>query len=1210
MRSILRIVISSEHFSHFVSSECLYEFHINRHARMYYHVDEALFESTGNVVFPNFRAVHQLAYSINSQRGVLHEPAKQVRAGALNAFGLLDEIHHFLIRVYDEQENKGTIQRAYRFLEKRLGKTALEKTLRTFLAEFPPKAVYTNAVTLDEYFSGSTAGRLHCHIAIEEMIMLYLENINPANKPFRELFDDTVIAESTLYSTLFAELNKFFSTEKPFGPENKPLLEALKTPIYRHPESIEAQLKYVKEKWKILLTPKFLERIESSFAFTQEEEQFLWNLLHPADGGTEAQTVVPEYKKVQLTPERLKELRLRGVKPEDFMYEEPERFTPDIDWMPNVVLIAKNTYVWLDQLSKKYRRNIRRLDDIPDEELDLLARWHFNGLWLIGVWERSPASKKIKQLSGNSDAVSSAYSLYDYEIAHDLGGEDAFRNLAQRAWQRGIRLAGDMVPNHMGIYSRWVREHPEYFIQTDSPPYPNYRFTGVNLSDDPNIELRIEDGYWNRSDAAVVFQRIDKRNGNICYIYHGNDGTHMPWNDTAQLNLLRADVREAIIQNIFHVARKFSIIRFDAAMTLAKKHFQRLWYPMPGTAGVPSRQDYSMTRAEFDALFPKEFWREVVDRINEEMPQTLLLAEAFWLMEGYFVRTLGMHRVYNSAFMHMLMKEENEKYRSLIKNTLEFNPEILKRYVNFMSNPDEKTAVEQFGKDDKYFGVAIMMVTLPGLPMFAHGQIEGFYEKYGMEYQRAYYNETPDEWLIHRHEREIFPLMQKRYLFSHVHNFEFYDFLDDRGFVNENVFAYSNRAGNERALIFYHNAYAECKGYIRYSLQKAIGEGENLRSVSLAEALNIRTDEHSFYRFRERRSNTEYLVSGKLIAERGWRMELRAYQYAVFTDFVELNDSTGDLTEIARQLDGRGTDHLDQLLAIQQLRPFHLAIKELLVDASQATREKIEDKFLAALEQLKAYVHSDVTVEKFKPEVSTFISMAKRFFDASYPQKTNVETVSTFSFTFVLLYHMLVLCKKVIESEQSRKELMGTQDIIEKLHLQQVIVRLFENNSALARKYVQLYSILLQVHNRMIATQVPIPTIIEHILNDFTTADFLGVNQHEDVWYFNKEQFELLMTWLLSLQFLYTHNEVTTVNPFLQEKKRFHKMCTVVNDMARHSEYKVEKLKELSLSQKFYFAKDEDARKENIVPVLKKRKTKRTTKSFEVKKITRRKPLS
>ena len=120
----------------------------------------------------------------------------------------------------------------------------------------------------------------------------------------------------------------------------------------------------------------------------------------------------------------------------------------------------------------------------------------------------------------------------------------------------------------------------------------------------------------------------------------------------------------------------------------------------------------------------------------------LLLAEAFWLLEGYFVRTLGMHRVYNSAFMNMLKDEENAKYRSVMKNTLEFNPEILKRFVNFMSNPDEETAISQFGKEDKYFGICTMMVTLPGLPMFAHGQIEGFTEKYGMEYRYAKWDET------------------------------------------------------------------------------------------------------------------------------------------------------------------------------------------------------------------------------------------------------------------------------------------------------------------------------------------------------------------------------------------------------------------------------------------------------------------------------------
>ena len=49
------------------------------------------------------------------------------------------------------------------------------------------------------------------------------------------------------------------------------------------------------------------------------------------------------------------------------------------------------------------------------------------------------------------------------------------------------------------------------------------------------------------------------------------------------------------------------------------------------------------------------------------------------------------------------------------KNTLEFDPDIMKRYVNFMSNPDERTAIDQFGKGDKCFGVAALMSTLPGI---------------------------------------------------------------------------------------------------------------------------------------------------------------------------------------------------------------------------------------------------------------------------------------------------------------------------------------------------------------------------------------------------------------------------------------------------------------------------------------------------------------
>ena len=139
-----------------------------------------------------------------------------------------------------------------------------------------------------------------------------------------------------------------------------------------------------------------------------------------------------------------------------------------------------------------------------------------------------------------------------------------------------------MVPNHMGIDSPWVCEHPEWFVSLDQSPFPAYTFTGEDISSDPRVAIYLEDHYYDRSDAAVVFKWVDRRSGAVHYIYHGNDGTRMPWNDTAQLNYLHPEVREAVMQTILAVARKFPIIRFDAAMTLTRRHYQRLVVPAAG----------------------------------------------------------------------------------------------------------------------------------------------------------------------------------------------------------------------------------------------------------------------------------------------------------------------------------------------------------------------------------------------------------------------------------------------------------------------------------------------------------------------------------------------------------------------------------------------------------------------------------------------------
>ena len=921
------------------------EFHIARRARDRYQFDQSLFSLSGNVILANFHAARLFVQKINQKRDLIRFPEQAVKAGQINAMGLIDEILHYVVGLYRQQKNSQIMAEALDWLERNLGQEGVDIALRKFTEEFPALTVYRRELGVVEYLAGETGGVPNRQIALEEMLLLWLSNANPAFSPHLELFDDSELERETAYPQIIASLHSFFDTQPRFGPDSQNLIDMLRSPAIAMPYSLTGQLEFIRQRWGQLLGG-YLFRLLSSLDLIREEEKAIFLGPGPAR--------VYEFAGLEL---------------------EVERFSPDSAWMPSLVMVAKNAYVWLDQLSKEYQRAIRRLDQIPEEELDKLAHWGFSGLWLIGLWERSSASQRIKQLRGNPEAVASAYSLFDYQIAEDLGGEAAYRELFERAWRRGIRLASDMVPNHMGIDSRWVIEHPDWFIALDYCPFPSHSFNGLDLSWDGRVGIYLEDHYYDNTDAAVVFKRLDHWSGSTKYIYHGNDGTSMPWNDTAQLNYLLPEVREAVIQTILHVARKFPIIRFDAAMTLAKKHFQRLWFPEPGSGGaIPTRAEHGLTKEQFDAAFPVEFWREVVDRVAQEVPDTLLLAEAFWLMEGYFVRTLGMHRVYNSAFMNMLRDEKNQEYRLVIKNTLEFDPEILKRYVSFMNNPDERTAVDQFGKGDKYFGVCTLLATLPGLPMFGHGQIEGYSEKYGMEFRRAYWDESPDRYLVERHEREIFPLLRRRYLFAEARDFLLYDFYTPEGYVNEDVFAYSNRSGDERAVVVYHNRYAEARGWIRtsaaYSVKNGQGDEKSLVRKSLGEGIGLQNEDDNFVTFRDQVSGLEYIRNNRQIHQQGLYVELAAYQYHVFLDFHEIQDNEWrQYAQLAAFLNGRGVPSIAEALKEIFLQPLHYPFRELvnaenfrrLIEARlESPGTEIEEGLLSEVEQQAAHLLGEI----------------------------------------------------------------------------------------------------------------------------------------------------------------------------------------------------------------------------------------------------------
>src|SRR5262249_32696623 len=176
----------------------------------------------------------------------------------------------------------------------------------------------------------------------------------------------------------------------------------------------------------------------------------------------------------------------------------------------------------------------------------------------------------------------------------------------------------------------------------------------------------------------------------------------------------------------------------------------------------------------------------------------------------------------------------------------------------------------------------------------------------------------PDPGLVARHERQIAPLLHRRELFAEAHDFRLYDFFTDDGWVNEDVFAYSNRRGDARALVIHHNRYARTHGWLRMSCAWADKSAERrLAQATLGEALGVSRDPAVFLVFRDVVTGLEHLHHARTFADNGLRLELEAYTHHVFLDWREVVDDGvrpwGVLTE---RLGGRGVPSVDEAMRL------------------------------------------------------------------------------------------------------------------------------------------------------------------------------------------------------------------------------------------------------------------------------------------------------
>jgi hypothetical protein len=340
-------------------------------------------------------------------------------------------------------------------------------------------------------------------------------------------------------------------------------------------------------------------------------------------------------------------------------------------------LFQVNTRVRLSELGATLGRRAT-LDDIPDAELDRLARDGFDLVWFLGVWQTGEAARRVSASNPEwlaefrralpdfreSDVSGSPFAVRDYHVHTDFGGDAALARLRERLRSRALRLILDFVPNHVAPDHRWVTEHPEFFIEGSEE------------------KLAAEPQNYRRFGERVLA--------------YGRDPYFSGWPDTLQQNYANPALQEALLGELRRIARQCDGVRCDMAMLVLPEVFQRTW----GIAAAP-------------------FWPRATAAVRAQAPGFLFIAEVYWDLE-WTLQQQGFDYTYDKRLYDRLEHRAARPVREHLRAGLDFQD----RLARFLENHDEPRAAATFAPD-VHRAAAVITFLAPGLRFFHQGQREG-----------------------------------------------------------------------------------------------------------------------------------------------------------------------------------------------------------------------------------------------------------------------------------------------------------------------------------------------------------------------------------------------------------------------------------------------------------------------------------------------------
>ncbi|MEU5685122.1 alpha-amylase [Streptomyces venezuelae] len=368
-----------------------------------------------------------------------------------------------------------------------------------------------------------------------------------------------------------------------------------------------------------------------------------------------------------------------------------------------------NTRVWLRELQRRTGSRTG-LADVPKDAWDHITPHGVDAVWLMGVWERSPAGRAIALRDASlrdafaravpdiadDEIAGSPYCIRRYEADAALGGAEGLAVARAELDRRGVGLLLDYVPNHVAPDSPWVTEHPEYFV----------RGTAEDLRRDPAAFL---------DTGTDVYAR-------------GRDPFFPPWPDVVQLDAFAPALRAATARVLTDIGSVCDGVRCDMAMLLMNDVFARTWGQYAGVAPQ------------------EEFWPAVFADVRRRHPAMVFAAEAYWDLE-WALQQQGFDFCYDKRLYDRIVHEDAESVRQHLRAPVDYQ----RRLVRFLENHDEPRAAHTLPAD-KERAAAVVIATLPGATLWHEGQFTGRRTQLPVFLDRGP-DEEPDTELRAFHER-------------------------------------------------------------------------------------------------------------------------------------------------------------------------------------------------------------------------------------------------------------------------------------------------------------------------------------------------------------------------------------------------------------------------------------------------------------------------